>query len=277
MEAKVEPGALGVPGNLEVQSRLGRYLQSGRLHHAVILGGPAAASKILVAKNIAKFFLCRARKGPQFFCGACSECRRIENEIHPDVFLYREPEEDTLKVEWVRQVSAEMEIAPLEGKAKICIVDECHRMTGASANAFLKTLEEPRPNRFFWLLTSKTSFLLPTIRSRCIQFLFHPEKEPLIGSQEMEFTEWLTDWKKTRSLSNLSGHFDKKPQAVEFIRFIQRQSREAALGNASLFADLSWARAVSTFEAAVEIEGRLRSNANSSLMLESFLMTHVTG
>ena len=48
------------------------------------------------------------------------------------------------------------------------------------ANIFLKTLEEPPESATLILLTSNPYLLLPTIRSRCIQFLFGPLEEKLV-------------------------------------------------------------------------------------------------
>lgn len=103
--------------------------------------------KIDSAKGIAKFLLCKSRG--QSYCGACSSCLRIEKEIHPDVLIIGESEEDSLKVDAIRELSHQMAIAPLESDSKICIIDECHRMNTASSNAFLKTLEEPGVGRYF--------------------------------------------------------------------------------------------------------------------------------
>jgi DNA polymerase-3 subunit delta' len=47
-------------------------------------------------------------------------------------------------------------------------------MNPASSNAFLKTLEEPPGDALIILITAMPQGLLPTIRSRCQEIMFHP-------------------------------------------------------------------------------------------------------
>src|SRR5262245_7722996 len=134
-------GPLGVPGNSQAQNRLVQYLKGGRLHPAVILTGPTGFERLLIAKNAAKFLLCRSKKEDGSFCGACASCRKIDKDTHPDVILVKEENEEVLKIDRVREVCHQMELSPIEGTARICIVEDCHRMNASSSNAFLKTLE----------------------------------------------------------------------------------------------------------------------------------------
>jgi DNA polymerase-3 subunit gamma/tau len=62
--------------------------------------------------------------------------------------------------------------APAQLRSKVYIVDEAHQITGAAANAFLKTLEEPPAHARFILATTDPEQLLPTIVSRCQRFEF---------------------------------------------------------------------------------------------------------
>lgn len=57
---------------------------------------------------------------------------------------------------------------PLMARHKVALFERADRMTNDSANALLKTLEEPPPFAKVILLTSEYSRLLPTIRSRCM-------------------------------------------------------------------------------------------------------------
>ena len=256
------------------------YLKGGRIHPALILAGPQKEAKFQVAKNLAKFLLCQ-KKTAGSFCGKCSPCRRIEAEIHPDVLILREPDEDTIKIDTIREICHQMEISPIEAAAKICIIDECHRMTVASSNAFLKTLEEPGQSRYFWLLTTQPGALIPTILSRCLQFQFKPESAvegaPTEASQEA--FQLLEEFLKAGDIAALRSKLEDKGRCLFFLQSLQRAVRDAllapslgtpspvsALGRYSPFSLLS------KFNEAVVLEGQLRSNANYGLMLESFLI-----
>jgi DNA polymerase III delta prime subunit len=274
-----QPGVLGILGCAPVQKKLLESLRSGRLHPSLILAGPNPELKFRTAKNLAKALLCE-KPGVRAFCATCSACRRIDKELHPDVLFVREPDEDTIKIELVRSLCHQMEISPLEAAHKICIVQECHRMSNASANAFLKTLEEPAPNRHFWLLTTQAGSLLPTILSRCLTFAFGPEEETAASApspdRQKQIAEWLTEALETRTAQPLVANLDQKESCLEFLGYLQHQFHAVALEREPsalhpAFRALGKYEALLKFDAVLGFEGRLRSNANCGLLLEDFI------
>jgi DNA polymerase-3 subunit delta' len=80
----------------------------------------------------------------------------------------------TLRVGSIRALEAEANYRPYEAAARVFIIDDAHKMNAASANALLKTLEEPPPSSHIFLVTSKPDALLPTIRSRVQTLRFGP-------------------------------------------------------------------------------------------------------
>ncbi len=65
-----------------------------------------------------------------------------------------------------------------QGRWKVAVVADAHRMNPAAANALLKTLEEPPPATLIILLSDRPSSLLPTILSRCQKVTFEPYSAP---------------------------------------------------------------------------------------------------
>jgi DNA polymerase III delta' subunit len=273
LERALKKGTLGIVGNDAIQDRLHHYLKGKRIHPACILTGPAGTGKLQLAKNIAKHILCPNQKqGP--FCDQCSTCRRIDKDLHPDILVCKEEGEDVIKIDTVRDLCHQMALTPVEGSAKICIVDECHRLNVASANAFLKTLEEPGPQRYFWLLTTQIGSLLPTILSRCLKFRLpplpenakvQPETSQLIDSIQLLWEQAI----QSGDSNALIAALDKKEKAQALISLLQRNLHTQIMNDpesAESFLQLE------RFERAVETEGRLRSNANYGLMLDSFLI-----
>lgn len=254
------------------QKRLLHYLHSGRVHPALLLTGADAETKFKVARTMAKFLLCKTRtvRGP---CGECSPCRRVEKDLHPDVIQLKEEGEDTIKIDSVREVCHQMAIAPIEDGAKVCLVDECHRLNQASSNAFLKTLEEPGKDRYFILMTSQPGSLLPTILSRCLEFSFKPIEAFQPPEAVERFSAILRDLLKTANVRGALDELSEKEDCLEFLKFLQRQFRDAVVAEPSV-AELKGSSPfslLSGFEGALVLEGRLRSNANFGLLLESYL------
>jgi DNA polymerase-3 subunit delta' len=75
---------------------------------------------------------------------------------------------------------------------KVAIVYEADRMNVESANAFLKTLEEPPAHTTLLLLTTRPHALLPTIRSRCQLFRF---SSPGASTPVDGWPAWLEDYR----------------------------------------------------------------------------------
>jgi len=58
------------------------------------------------------------------------------------------------------------------GANKVYLLDEIHQLTSVGQSAFLKILEEPPPNVYFFLCTTERHKLIPMITSRCVQLEF---------------------------------------------------------------------------------------------------------
>lgn len=107
--------------------------------------------------------------------------RLVLRGMHPDV-VEVEPERTVISVQQVRdEIVVEAARAPIEGDRKVIIVFEAERLSDESANAMLKTLEEPPPHAHFVLVTDNADELLETVRSRCQRVDFAPLDEQAIN------------------------------------------------------------------------------------------------
>jgi DNA polymerase-3 subunit delta' len=111
--------------------------------------------------------------------------RLVERGVHPDVVEF-EPGGASYRVkDDVRErILPEAARAPIEADRKVLILLEAERLRGnqnESANAMLKTLEEPPARTIVVLVTSVADDLLPTIRSRCQRIDFEPVGDDVIA------------------------------------------------------------------------------------------------
>lgn len=156
-------------------------LRSGRMHHAWLLGGPDGIGKATFAYRAARFMLAAGeptRRAERAVSLAMPEedpaTRRIMAQSHPDLHVLRRvPKADgkgwssNIPIPAVRRVLDRFGSSAAEGGWRVCIVDSVEDMERASANAFLKLLEEPPPRCLFLLVAHAPGRMLPTIRSRC--------------------------------------------------------------------------------------------------------------
>lgn len=154
-------------------------LDAGRLGHGLLFAGPAELGKRAVADRLARRVLC---SGPDPKpCGSCRDCRLIDAGTHPDlhvVTLELNKEGTRLRteivIEQVRRLSEQLALTPQYGRAQVAIVDPADALNIAAGNALLKTLEEPVPGRYLWLVSAHPMRLPATIRSRCQQVPVRP-------------------------------------------------------------------------------------------------------
>lgn len=170
---------------------LQRALAAGRLHHAYRFAGPAGVGKETAAFLLAQALLCE-QPTAEGGCGACSACHRVvtfssdepATPLHPDLVLVQRglypatllggaSEATGISVEQIRRiVMPRVGFPPHEGRALVIVIRDAEELTNSAANALLKTLEEPKDNTHFVLLTSRPRRLLDTIVSRTLAIRF---------------------------------------------------------------------------------------------------------
>jgi len=72
---------------------------------------------------------------------------------------------------WTREINHRLNISPT-WKFRVVLIENIERMNASAMNAFLKTCEEPLPNRIILATTSNKSKILDTILSRAIVIPF---------------------------------------------------------------------------------------------------------
>lgn len=148
------------------------YLRQSRLAGSYLFVGPAGIGKKLTAMTLAKTINCLGESLDS--CDSCASCLKIDKGAHPDVHIIGSDVDEAVKIENIRQMHKEISLRPYEAKRKIFIVDNAHNMTADSANALLKTLEEPPQHNLLILITEKPNLLFKTIISRCQAVKFYP-------------------------------------------------------------------------------------------------------
>ena len=87
---------------------------------------------------------------------------------HPDLaMVMAEREGERLKIDQVRELQHTLSLAPYEARYRVALILRFEEAQSSSANAMLKTLEEPPEHVVVILTANSAENLLPTIVSRC--------------------------------------------------------------------------------------------------------------
>ncbi len=157
--------------NEAILRRFAALSQKGRLAHAYLFVGPSGVGKTQTALAVAKLLICEA-SGKGWFCDQCASCHKINRGNHPDCHLVGCPPGETIKIEQIREMIAQLQLKPFEAPQKISIVQDAENLTPDAANSLLKTLEEPTKQSLLILTTGCPEKILETIRSRCHRVYF---------------------------------------------------------------------------------------------------------
>ena len=175
--------------------------------HAWLLQGPSGLGQYELALALASAWLCE-KPTAQGACGQCPSCHAIEVRTHADLAVLM-PEPQMLDLGWPLSEKAQSEIddkkrkpskeirveamrdlvefaqrTDARGRGKAVLVFPAERMNAVTANALLKTLEEPPGDVRFVLATEAAHQLLPTIRSRC-------QTHTMVWPEAQQALDWL--------------------------------------------------------------------------------------
>ncbi|HUQ78522.1 MAG TPA: hypothetical protein VM427_06600 [Patescibacteria group bacterium] len=155
----------------------------GRAPHALLIGGPSGIGKTTLALDLAAGLLCDDPDRSLRPCRACRGCRLVERGRHPDVHRLapsgagdqiRIGARDRAEDGTVRRLAADLVLLPVEGGARVAIIERADRLTDDAQTALLKTLEEPPAGVTIILCADDEDRLLPTVRSRCARLRLGP-------------------------------------------------------------------------------------------------------
>lgn len=156
-----------IVGNNQVKQYLSRMAAKNEIANSLLFAGPEGVGKSLFAEAFARLILCADDSEG-------THLRKLSSGTHPDLRIYRpEGKIGMHTIDSMRQFSEEVYLAPYEASRKIFIIHDADRMLSYSANALLKTFEEPAAKSIIILLSHNPEALLPTVLSRCCTIRFH--------------------------------------------------------------------------------------------------------
>ena len=200
-----------ITGHNSTIDSLRDLVDSDRIPHAILIGGPAGIGKMRIARAFTSYLYCQNRTDGDS-CGKCPACLQNAHHNNPDVhyifprtganskntdtflpqwqefidsFSYMPPEGwartieagNTVPVIYrndAEEISRTAALSSFAYRYKTYIIWLPERMQPQCANALLKLLEEPFPDTIFILVSNEPDRLLPTIFSRTQRFNLKP-------------------------------------------------------------------------------------------------------
>jgi DNA polymerase-3 subunit delta' len=156
---------------------------AGTPPHAIVIAGPAGVGKTTLAFDLAAGLMCDAPEPADRPCRECRGCHLVERGSHADLHLLApsgpgnqvrigntaDPEPGT-----VRRLISDLALLPVEGGARVALIERADRLNEDAQSALLKTLEEPPAGVTIVLCADREDRLLPTVLSRCVRVRLGP-------------------------------------------------------------------------------------------------------
>ncbi len=152
-----------VVGQETVVRTLENAVAQDKISHAYLFCGPRGTGKTTTARILARAINGRTASTATAALGETGDLGFDLVEI--DAASNR-------GIDDIRELRERANYRPGSARYKVYLIDEVHQLTGAAADALLKTLEEPPPHVVFILATTDPEALKPTILSRCQRFDF---------------------------------------------------------------------------------------------------------
>jgi len=198
-----------------------------QLPHALLFYGQKGIGKNQFAKKLIHTLCCENKTA----CDHCRGCQLFSAGTHPDCFtLSPEGASQQIRIDAVRDAVEFVQTSPLIGQYKIILIYPANAMNAFSANALLKTVEEPPENTLFILICDDHIGMPATVVSRCQKFFFEtPDRNKALG------------WLKAELPDQSEAHLSKALAAVAGAPLLAREVLNNGLfeKQTAFYADLS--------------------------------------
>ena len=266
-----------------------------RLPHAILFHGAEGIGKTQFAERFAQSLLCEAPITAGHACGQCGSCGWFLQYSHPDYRRVRpealdedetgEGEEEAeggkkgakpakapskdIRIDQIRALGDFMNVSTHRQGMRVIMLYPAEALNAASANALLKTLEEPPPSTMFLLVSNSLDRLLPTILSRCRKFpLTMPAQEKaltwLTAQGVKDADAWLAEQGGAPLAAHALAQTDTREVMDDFLRQLVQPGVEGALKTAerlqkaSVLDLVSWLQRWLYDVLSVKFSGRIR-------------------
>ncbi len=177
-------------GNHDTVKTLISGFLEGKLPHAIILN----AKEGLGVNHLARLLAAKILD---------ADYKDVCNQTLPSLTIIKgEGAANQIKVSEIRDMTNNVSYSSLASEKKVVIIQNSENFNRYSANALLKSLEEPKGDTTYLLTTNDLTKLLPTIRSRCATYtLTEPSSDEVLNY----FKEYVND-DKFKSAYSIYGN-----------------------------------------------------------------------
>ena len=214
----------------EIMTVLDSFFADGRCPHAILIDGSGESQRKALARLAAKMLVCSNQDITP--CGDCENCRKADENIHPDIITVTKPDDKKFFVKAdVKKVVAEAYLTPNDSHKKVYILSEIHQMNEESQNLLLKILEEPPRYTAFVLTSQNANAVIGTVLSRVVRLRLGKNDDVVYSEKAIEVVTKLCsavsspyEYDKIQATAALDGNKKLTAEVMELFIAVLRDA-----------------------------------------------------
>ena len=160
--------------NSEIKE-LFNLFENNKLPKQIMLSGPKGIGKCTMSYHLINFVLSVNEENPYDANNLIinennKSFRLIKNSVNPNFYSIDViDEKKKIDINQIRNLIIDLNKSSFNHKPRFVLIDNVELLSISSINALLKIIEEPNNNIFFILINNNKK-MLPTLKSRCLNF-----------------------------------------------------------------------------------------------------------
>jgi len=197
--------------------------QIKKLPNKILLNGPKGIGKKLLTNHLLNYFY--SKNIEQFYNLKRNEyylnsnlSKMISANSYPDIYkIKKKKDKKIIDIDQIREMIQFTNQTSFNNERKFIIIEDINLLGINSANALLKSIEEPNNKTYYILINNSEFKILETIKSRCLEF-----KLSLTNSEVIEIVNYYFNSDKYNNINiDFINNYNSPSFLISLVNFLE--------------------------------------------------------